>query len=92
MKNPEYKNELVEKVDESNKAISSSILVTTVTDDLNNNLRKVCGDKVFNQEAYIETCDANFDQIIKNLKVNYWRTRSTFTSTITSITRKKSRW
>ena len=70
LKNPEYKNELVEKVDESNKEISLSKLVTTVTEDLNNNLKKVCGEKVFNQEAYIETCDANFDQIIKNLKVN----------------------
>lgn len=70
LKNPEYKNELVEKVDESNKEISLSKLVTTVTEDLNNNLKKVCGEKAFNQEAYIETCDANFDQIIKNLKVN----------------------
>lgn len=70
LKNTEYKNELVEKVEESNKAINSSKLVTAVTEDLNNNLKKVCGEKAFNQEAYIETCDANFDQIIKDLKVN----------------------
>lgn len=70
IKNAESKDELVNKINESNKEISSSKLVKEIESDLNNHLKKVCGEKAFKQEAYIETYETDFDQIIKNLKVN----------------------
>lgn len=69
-KNQEDKKELVNKINESNKEISSSKLVKEIESDLNNNIKKVCGEKAFKQEAYIETYETDFDQIIKNLRVN----------------------
>jgi len=70
LNNLENKNELLDNFKKSNEEISASALINEVEKDLNENLKKVCGEKAFKQEAFIETCEANFDQIIKNLKVN----------------------
>lgn len=68
--NKENKTELVENMKTANESINSSELVKNVECLLNKNLEKVCGQKSFKQEAYIETCETDFEQIIKNLKIN----------------------
>lgn len=68
--NPDNMAELLDNIKKSNEKLSASTLINEVEKDLNKNLKKVCGEKAFKQEAFIETCEENFDQIIKNLKVN----------------------
>ena len=68
--NPNNMAELLDNIKKYNETLCASTLINEVEKDLNKNLKKVCGEKAFKQEAFIETCEENFDQIIKNLKVN----------------------
>lgn len=70
LKNPEHKEELVNKINKANEEMSKSTLIKAVENDLNDNLKRVCGDKAFKQEASINSSETSFEQIIQNLKVN----------------------
>lgn len=70
LKNPEHKEELVDKINKANEEMSKSTLIKAVENDLNYNLKRVCGDKAFKQEASINSSETSFEQIIQNLKVN----------------------
>jgi len=69
LENEDEKLALEIKIQEANTNIATSDLVSRVKTSLNGSLERICGTKSFKQEADIETSEANFDQIIKNLKI-----------------------